>query len=351
LVDYAKLQQMMIAMLEVRPLPLLCSERTKDGVNMHCIWLFAEMIEKANELHEQGSLGVIEALEPERGWVLTEKGILEMMRCLPVVMQEPLCPLKEMLGCAARKDKGAGRAFKGPEEVLDHVLRRHVAPEGQSVLSEASNAIGKKLIEECLSKFIVVDIKGNCDHVRLLSFLSPNGPFNLCKLDFTFTPQPANVAPLQLSIRNSQPPGLLEKSSPFTHTNPQGKPMKEFMLLIRNEIDHQATWSPEQHRQFLKKCMIYIEDLTKHGKLKSAQPLVREGKIVSRSGETWNAGPFNESREVIVGYYHILAKDMDEAITLAKGNPEFEYGTTARIEVRPMKMKEETTQFVYPTKV
>ena len=49
--------------------------------------------------------------------------------------------------------------------------------------------------------------------------------------------------------------------------------MKEFMLLVRNEIDHQAAWSPEQHRQFLKKCEEYIGNLTKEGKLKSAQPL------------------------------------------------------------------------------
>lgn len=27
--------------------------------------------------------------------------------------------------------------------------------------------------------------------------------------------------------------------------------MREYMLLIRNEIDHQAAWSAEQHRQFL----------------------------------------------------------------------------------------------------
>lgn len=39
---------------------------------------------------------------------------------------------------------------------------------------------------------------------------------------------------------------------------------------------------------------------------------------------------------------------MDEAIAIAEGNPEFEYGTTARIEVRPIKMKEESTGFVYP---
>jgi len=29
--------------------------------------------------------------------------------------------------------------------------------------------------------------------------------------------------------------------------------MKEFMLLIRNEIDHQASWPPEKLQQFLKK--------------------------------------------------------------------------------------------------
>ena len=41
--------------------------------------------------------------------------------------------------------------------------------------------------------------------------------------------------------------------------------MKEFMLLIRNEIDHQALWSPEQHQQFLKRCEDYIGILTKEG--------------------------------------------------------------------------------------
>jgi hypothetical protein len=124
--------------------------------------------------------------------------------------------------------------------------------------------------------------------------------------------------------------------------------MKEYMLLIRNEIDRQATWSRGQNQQFLDKCRVYISNLTKTGNLKSAQPLVREGRIVYRSEGTWKAAAFNESREVIVGYYHILAKDMDEAMSIAKGNPEFDYGSTARIEVRPVKMREESTGFVYP---
>lgn len=41
---------------------------------------------------------------------------------------------------------------------------------------------------------------------------------------------------------------------------------------------------------------------------------------------------------------------MSEAIEIAKRNPEFEYGTTARIEVRPIKTKEESTDYVYPGK-
>jgi hypothetical protein len=50
--------------------------------------------------------------------------------------------------------------------------------------------------------------------------------------------------------------------------------------------------------------------------------------------------------EVIVGYYQILAEDLDDALAIAKGSPEFEYGATAKIEVRPIKSKEESTGFV-----
>jgi hypothetical protein len=124
--------------------------------------------------------------------------------------------------------------------------------------------------------------------------------------------------------------------------------MKEFILLIRNEIDHQVGWSSEKQQQFLKSCESYIGKLKKEGNLKTAHPLVREGTIISGSQGIWKEVPFNENKEVQVGYYHILAKDMNEAIAIAKGNPEFEYSTTARIEVRPIKMKEESTNYVYP---
>ena len=126
--------------------------------------------------------------------------------------------------------------------------------------------------------------------------------------------------------------------------------MKEFMLLIRNQIDHQSSWPQEKHQNFLKACESYIGKLMQAGKLKIAQPLVREGVMVSGSNGAWKEIPFNESKEVQVGCYHILADDLKEAIEIAKANPEFEFGTTARVEVRPIKTREETTHYVYPGK-
>ena len=120
--------------------------------------------------------------------------------------------------------------------------------------------------------------------------------------------------------------------------------MKEFMFFIRKQSNSQETLSPNQHQKFLKSCESYIGKLKHENKLISAQPIEWSGKILSTSGDS----PYNESKEVIGGYYHILAKDLDEAIAIAKANPEFEYNPKTRIEVRPIKMKEETTGFVYP---
>jgi len=74
--------------------------------------------------------------------------------------------------------------------------------------------------------------------------------------------------------------------------------MKEFMLLIRNEGDSKSALSPQQ-QQFLTACQVYIEDLLKNGNLKSAQPLVREGKMISGTPGAFKDGPYNETKEIL----------------------------------------------------
>jgi hypothetical protein len=125
---------------------------------------------------------------------------------------------------------------------------------------------------------------------------------------------------------------------------------KEFMLLVRNTGDAKKTLSPEEHLAFIKKCETYIAGLSANGNLLAAQPLVREGLVISKKGTGWNTATLAAGIDVQVGYYHVLANDMDEAIAIAKNNPEFEYVPSATIEVRPIKMKEEKTGFVYPGK-
>ena len=124
--------------------------------------------------------------------------------------------------------------------------------------------------------------------------------------------------------------------------------MKEFKLLIRNLADRKESFSTDDEQKFLKSCEVYIEKLKKNGNLISAQPLIREGVMVSGTPGNFKEGPYSDSKEVIVGYYHILAKDLAEAVAIAKENPEFAYTKTARVEVRPIKSKEVTTNYVYP---
>jgi hypothetical protein len=127
--------------------------------------------------------------------------------------------------------------------------------------------------------------------------------------------------------------------------------MKEYMLLIMNEGHSKAVFSAEQHKRFLNSCKEYISKLTEQKKLIAAQPLLREGMVISGSKGAWKEMAFDESKEVQVGYYHIIAKDINEAIAIAKENPEFEFTKTARIEVRPVKMQEEIIGYAYPKSV
>lgn len=124
--------------------------------------------------------------------------------------------------------------------------------------------------------------------------------------------------------------------------------MKEYMLLIRNLSNSKESFTDMLHKEFVGKCEVYIDKLKSQGKLISAQPLIREGKMISGTPGAWKEDNYTQTGEVIVGYYHILANDLEDAVAIAKENPEFAYTTTAKIEVRPIKMKEEITGFIYP---
>lgn len=124
--------------------------------------------------------------------------------------------------------------------------------------------------------------------------------------------------------------------------------MKEFKLLIRNLEGASGSRPADKQVDFLRACEHYIGDLKQRGKLIAAQPLERDGVMLSGREGAWREGPYKDSDEVIVGYYQIVAEDLAEAVAIAKGNPEFAFTDTARVEVRPVKGSEKKTGFVYP---
>jgi hypothetical protein len=123
---------------------------------------------------------------------------------------------------------------------------------------------------------------------------------------------------------------------------------KEFMLYIRNAGDAKAALTADEHLAFIKQCEVYINRLKAEDCLIAAQPIVREGFVIAKTNTGWTRISIDPTKEVQVGYYHIKANDIEEAVKIAQDNPEFEFVPSATIEVRPIKTKEEQTKFVYP---
>ncbi len=115
--------------------------------------------------------------------------------------------------------------------------------------------------------------------------------------------------------------------------------MQEFMIFIKTKGDHLEGLSPEQQQAHVQKIGKYIGGLMESGKLKGAQPLEMNGAIIHGNKGVFKDGPFNESKEVIVGYFHIVAENLEEAIAIAKANPMFD-DAEGSIEVRPIKQME-----------
>jgi hypothetical protein len=112
--------------------------------------------------------------------------------------------------------------------------------------------------------------------------------------------------------------------------------MKDFLLIIRTEGDVWTSLSPKELQEHVEKGTAYIGNLIKEGKLKNAAPLDKGSRIVTGDGGVMKDGPFNETKEVIAGYFHIVAGDLEEAVAIAKANPIFGDIPT-RIEVHMMK--------------
>ena len=108
-------------------------------------------------------------------------------------------------------------------------------------------------------------------------------------------------------------------------------PPAEYLVISRGEWD--KTLSRDEIQNAIDQFYTWLDRLVDEGKMKRGQRLTDEGKTIARKSVITD-GPFGESKEVIGGYWFILANNLDEAAQIAKGNPCLEYGLF--FEIRPI---------------
>ena len=81
--------------------------------------------------------------------------------------------------------------------------------------------------------------------------------------------------------------------------------------------------------------MGWFKDLEKQGHLKNpGLPLEPSGRVVSGKGGVISDGPYAETKDMVLGFIVIEARDMAQAIELARTCPMVTGG--AAVEIRPV---------------
>ncbi len=108
----------------------------------------------------------------------------------------------------------------------------------------------------------------------------------------------------------------------------------DYMLLFRGP-DWDRGLSSDELQQVMNKVMAWFEGLNERGKVKGAQPLGGQGRVISGTdGRFVLDGPFTETKEAVGGYLVLQADSLDEAVEIAQSMPTLRYGIT--VEVRPI---------------
>src|SRR5436309_13260384 len=116
-------------------------------------------------------------------------------------------------------------------------------------------------------------------------------------------------------------------------------PPAEYLVLSRGQ------WNKNLSRDEIQKAIdqfyTWYDRLVNDGKIKRGQRLTYEGKTVARQNLITD-GPFGESKEVVGGYWFIIANSLEEAAEIATGNPCLECGLF--MEVRPIDPQRGTSE-------
>ncbi len=107
----------------------------------------------------------------------------------------------------------------------------------------------------------------------------------------------------------------------------------EYLVISRGQWDKDLP--PERIQTAIDDFYVWITQMIADGKMKSGTRLANTGKTVAKKNIT--DGPYGETKEVIGGYWFIVANTLDEAAALAAQNPCMQCGLF--YEIRPLELE------------
>jgi hypothetical protein len=112
----------------------------------------------------------------------------------------------------------------------------------------------------------------------------------------------------------------------------------KYLLLCCHEEKKADSMSKSEIDAIMEETMAYCEMLKKSGHLlgvEALEPIQTAMSVKVRNGKlSVTDGPFAETKEQLVGFFLINARDLNEAIQVASRFPSVRFGT---MEVRPVR--------------
>jgi len=105
------------------------------------------------------------------------------------------------------------------------------------------------------------------------------------------------------------------------------QPLHDYLVLSRGQWDERA--SREDVQRAIDRFYVWYEGHLAAGTMKPGSRLVPERKLVAYHQVT--DGPFTETKEIVGGYWFIVAASLEEAAEIASRNPCLAFGLTLEI--------------------
>lgn len=113
--------------------------------------------------------------------------------------------------------------------------------------------------------------------------------------------------------------------------------MSEFVFLFRatEAEQREAMGTPARAQQSMQAWLAWIRDLEAKGHLKDpGQPLDPSGKVIRGKKKVVTDGPYTETKDLVLGFIVIEARDLAQAVELSSNCPMVEGGGS--VEIRPV---------------